>query len=248
MHWDFAVILIFLGVIAPWLSYRRVRRLMQTSMIGSMDRLALYASTIAFQWIAVGIIVWRTTAHGIRPSDMGLAISRPGLTTSLSIVLCLLALVNQIFSIRRLAAHPSELKATLPQLVLKIFPQTDVERLVFVALVITVALCEELIYRGFVQRLFENASGGIALAGIFISAGFFAVAHLYQGRRGLVSTFIVGALFAAIRWWSGSIVPSACAHFVADLSVGLLAPKKLRAVLESHDKRESENATPTLHT
>jgi len=154
------------------------------------------------------------------------------LAASLSIVLCMLALINQVVSIRRLAARPSELKATLPQLVLKIFPRTDIERLVFVALVVTVALCEELIYRGFVQRVFQDAAGEFVAAGIFISAVFFSIAHVYQGRRGLISTFVVGALFATIRWWSGSIVPSACAHFVADLTVGLLAPNRLRAALE----------------
>jgi uncharacterized protein len=241
MHWDFAVILIFLGAVAPWLSYRRVRRLIQAATIGTMERLALYASTIAFQWLVAGVILWRTAAQAIHPNRLGLALPKPALTISLSIVLCLLALMNQIFSVRRLAARPLELKGTLPQLVLKIFPQTDVERLVFTALVITVAVCEELIYRGFVQRVFQDASGGAVAVGIFVSALFFAVAHLYQGRRGLTSTFIVGVLFASIRWWTGSIVPSACAHFVADLSVGLLAPKRLRAALESFKSSEEHH-------
>jgi uncharacterized protein len=235
MHWDFVAILVLLGAVAPWLSYRRVRRLMQIPAIGTMERLTLYASTIAFQWVVVGIILWRTAAYRIGPNQLGLAVPKPALAASLSIVLCLLALMNQLVSIRRLAARPSELKSTLPQLVLKIFPQTDVERLVFVALVVTVALCEELIYRGFVERIFENATGGIVAAGIFISALFFAVAHVYQGRRGLVSTFVVGVLFATVRWWSGSIVPSACAHFVADLAVGLIAPGKLRAAVERQE-------------
>jgi uncharacterized protein len=232
MHWDFVAILVLLGAVAPWLSYRRVRRLMQIASIGTMERLSLYASTIAFQWLVAGIILWRTAAHGIRPNQLGLAVPRPALAASVSIVLCVLALLNQVVSIRRLAARSSELKSILPQLVLKIFPQTDVERLAFVALVVTVALCEELIYRGFVQRVFEDASGEIVVAGVLVSAAFFAVAHIYQGRRGLISTFVVGVLFSIIRWWCGSIVPSACAHFVADVTVGLIAPKKLGAALE----------------
>lgn len=243
MHWDFVAILVLLGAVAPWLSYRRVRRLMQIAWIGTMERLTLYASTIAFQWLVVGIILWRTAAYKIGPNQLGLAVPKPALAASFSIVLCLLALVNQIVSIRRLASHPSELKSTLPQLVLKIFPQTDVERMVFVALVVTVALCEELIYRGFVQRIFEDATGGMVAAGILISAVFFAVAHAYQGRRGLISTFVVGVLFAVIRWLSGSIVPSACAHFVADLTVGLIAPRRLREALERQQAGTSAATT-----
>ncbi len=238
MHWDFAIILLFLGGLAPWLSYRRIRRLIEAPSIGSMDRLALYALTIAFQWLAVAVILWRTNAHGIRLSQLGLAVPKPALAASAAVVLSFLALLNQMFSIHRLAAQPSEIKGVLPQLALKIFPQTDIERLVFFALVSTVALCEELIYRGFVQRVFQDLSGGTVFVGIVVSSAFFAVAHVYQGRRGLISTFIVGALFAAIRAWTGSIVPSACAHFVADLSVGLLGPKRLRAAVEGAERSD----------
>jgi uncharacterized protein len=235
MHWDFAIILLFLGVLAPWLSYRRVRRLMQAPSIGMMERLALYASTIAFQWVAAAVILWRTAAHGVRPETLGLALPKPALAATLAVGLSLLALLNQIFSLHRLAARPSELKGTIPQLALKIFPQNDIERLVFIALVTTVALCEELIYRGFVQRIFQDVSGGFVVVGVVVSAAFFALAHLYQGRRGLVSTFVVGVLFSAVRSWSGTLLPTACAHFVTDLVVGILAPRRLRAVVESLD-------------
>jgi membrane protease YdiL (CAAX protease family) len=233
MHWDFAVILIFLGIIAPLLGYRRVRRLMQSSAITTMDRLALYASTIAFQWLVVALILWRAAAHGIRPLALGVAVPSPELTATISIVLAGLAFANQLFGIRRLTARPLELKGTVPQLAMKIFPQNDIERLVFIALAVTVALCEELMYRGFVQRVFDDWAGTAVLAGIFGSALFFALAHLYQGRRGLASTFVVGVIFASVRAWTGSLVPTVAAHFVADLTIGLLAPERLRRALQA---------------
>jgi uncharacterized protein len=247
MRWDFAVILLFLGGAVPWLGYRRVRRLMSTPSTTTMDRLTLYGSTIAFQWVVVAIILWRTGARGIRPAQLGLAVPDPLLAVSTSIVLSILALANQIFSVRRLAAQPSEIKGMLPELALKIFPQTQIERLVFVALVTTVALCEELIYRGFVQRIFQYAIHDLAVAGIVLSAAFFALAHAYQGRRGVLSTFTIGVIFAAIRWWTGSLVPSAFTHFVADLAVGLLAPKRLRAALRARTTASEALSAQTLH-
>ena len=248
MHWDFAIILLFLGAVAPWLGQRRVRRLMRVPVTSTIDRLTLYGSTIAVQWVAAAIILWRTAAHGIHPTRLGLAVRDPWLTASASIILSLVVLANQIFSIRRLTAHPSEIKGVLPALALKIFPQTDMERLVFVALVTTVALCEELIYRGFVQRAFQDIGGNLALVGIVVSAVFFSLAHLYQGRRGIVSTFAVGVIFAAVRWWTGSLVPTAIAHFVADLVVGLLAPRRLRAaLLASTGESESLSVSHALH-
>jgi membrane protease YdiL (CAAX protease family) len=229
MHWDFALILVFLGAAVPWLGRRRIRQLMQAPQTTKMDRLALYASTIAFQWFAAAIVLWRTRAHGIRAAQLGLAIPRPELTVAAGIVLCALVLVNQILSLRRLTARPAELEGVIPQLALKIFPQDDIERLAFFALVVTVASCEELIYRGFIQHIFLVWPADSLLLAILGSAAFFALAHLYQGRRGLASTFIVGILFSAIRAWTGSLLAPFVAHFLADFTVGLLAPSKLRA-------------------
>jgi membrane protease YdiL (CAAX protease family) len=228
MHWDFAVILIVLGALVPWLGRRRVHQLMLLPRTTKMDRLTLYASTIAFQWAAAGVILWRATARGIRPDQLGLSVRQPSLTVSLSIVLGALFLANQTFSVNRLASRSSELKGLLPQLALKVFPQDNLERLAFVALVSTVALCEEVIYRGFIQFVFQDVTGGAVLLGILFSAVFFALAHFYQGTRGLLSTFAVGLLFATVRSWTGSLIPPISAHFVADLTVGFLAPIRLR--------------------
>jgi uncharacterized protein len=227
MHWDFAAILAFFGVGAPWLGYRRVRRLMQIPMTTGTERLALYGSTIAFQWLATAIILWRAVAHGVRPAQLGLTAGDVKLAVSIAVLLSLLLLTNQVVSIRRLAAKPSEIKGMIVQLALKIFPQNRVERLAFVALVSTVAVCEEIIYRGFIQGLFQGWAGDSITAGIAISALFFSVAHVYQGRRGLFSTFIIGIVFAGVRAGTGSLIPSICAHFAADLAAGLLAPAKL---------------------
>jgi len=202
-----------------------------------MDRLSLYASTIAFQWLAAGVILWRTSAHGIRAAQLGLAIPSSRITIAAAIALSTLILLNQIFSLRRIAASPTEIKGILPQLALKVFPQDDVERLAFFALVSTVAVCEEIIYRGFVQLIFQSWSGGSVTVGIVGSAAIFALAHLYQGPRGLLSTSVIGLLFSAIREWTGSLLAPLVAHFVADLAAGLLAPRKLRAALGSYDQQ-----------
>ena len=233
MHWDFALILLFLGVAVPWLGRRRIRQLLELPQTTKMDRLALYASTIAFQWLAAAMVLWRTNAYGIRAAELGLAIPNARLTIAVSIVLAAMILASQLLSLRRLAARPEEIQGVVPQLALKIFPQDNVERLVFFALVSTVAVCEELIYRGFVQLLFQSWFGGWVIAGIIGSAALFALAHLYQGRRGLLSTSIIGLLFSAVRAWTGSLLAPLIAHFVADLTVGLLAPTRLRAALGS---------------
>jgi membrane protease YdiL (CAAX protease family) len=245
MHWDFALILLFLGIAVPVLGRRRVRQLMQIPSTTKMDRIALYASTLAFQWIAAGIILWRTNAHQIRPNQLGLALPNPALAVSATVVLSALILLNQIMGLRRLVAQPAKTQGIVPQLALKLFPQDNVERLAFFALVTTVALCEELIYRGFVQRVFQDCSRDSVIVAVIGSAVFFALAHLYQGRRGLISTMTIGLLFSTIRAWTGSLLPCVVSHFVADITVGTLAPGRVRAGLAKQDHQIAENKIDT---
>src|ERR1700691_6764399 len=175
MHWDFALILLFLGIAVPVLGRRRVRQLMQMPSTTKIDRISLYASTLAFQWIAAGIILWRTSAEHIRPSQLGLALPSPALTVSLTVLLSALILLNQMMGLRRLVAQPAKAQGIVPQLALKLFPQDDVERLAFFALVATVALCEEVIYRGFVQRVLQDWTEGSAIVAVIRSCVVFAV-------------------------------------------------------------------------
>ena len=242
MHWDFALILIFFSTAVPLLGRRRIRQLMRMPETTKRDRLTLYASTVAFQWFAVAVILWRVNTNQILFARLGLAIPAPVPTVIVSIVLAALVLANQLFSLRRLTTHPAEARGILPQLALKIFPRDSVERLAFFAVVVTVAVCEELIYRGFVQRVFEDWSGGLIVVGVFGSAGMFAVAHLYQGPRGLITTFVVGLLFAAIRAWTGSLLAPLIAHFVADITAGLLAPSRLRSAFAIASSEESSSS------
>jgi membrane protease YdiL (CAAX protease family) len=231
MRWDFALILLVLGIAVPLLGRRRVGKLMRTPSTTKMDRLSLYATTLAFQWIAAAVILWRAAAHGIRGAQLGLAIGNPALTATIAIVLSALVLINQLFSLRRLVSNPAEVRGLLPQLALKLFPQDNLERLAFFALVVTVAMCEELVYRGFVQCVFEDWSKGSVTVGVLGSAVYFSIAHLYQGRPGLASTLLAGLVFAAARAWTGSLLPPIAAHFVADITVGLLAPGKILSAM-----------------
>lgn len=126
MPWDFALILLVLGIAVPLLGRRRVGQLMRTPSTTKMDRLSLYATTLAFQWIAAGVIFWRAAAHGIAAAQLGLALGNPALTVTITVLLAALVLLNQLFSLRRLVAHPAEIQGLLPQLALKLLDRKSV--------------------------------------------------------------------------------------------------------------------------
>jgi membrane protease YdiL (CAAX protease family) len=224
MPWDFALILAVLGVAVPWRGAVRMRDLLARDSLSTTDRLALYASTIAFQWIAAGVILWRCLAHQITPEMLGLAIPHSWLTIIVAGLLAALLTFTQLVSVKRLASVPAEHQGFIGHMARKVMPQTTVERLAFLALVVTVALCEEFLYRGFVQLVFQDAGAGSVAIGILASAAFFSTAHLYQGKRGLITTFVAGLVFSAARAWTGSLAPSMLAHFATDLSAGIAAP------------------------
>jgi membrane protease YdiL (CAAX protease family) len=232
MHWDFVLILLFFAIAVPLLGRRRIRQLLAAPETTKQDRLRLYASTIAFQWIAVALILWRATARGISITDLGLGIGNPILTAAVAISLTALVLGNQIVALKRLSIDPQAVMGQLQQVALRIFPQDNAERAAFFFLVTTVAICEEVIFRGFFQRVFEIWGGNFMLVGILGSAALFAVSHLYQGRKGVIVTFVVGLIFSAIRVWTGSLLPSGLAHFFADLVVGLMAPGRILAAIK----------------
>lgn len=230
MHWDFALILFILAFVVPALGRRRVRVLLEFPDTTKSDRLSLYASTVALQWLFAAVILWRISRHAIRPAQMGFGWAAVPTTVTISIVLSVAVLAFQLIGLRRLNSDPGALAGETIQVALKVFPRDGIERICFTTLVCTVAICEEFIYRGFVQCVFQAWSGSLAV-GIVGSALLFSIAHLYQGKRGLVSTFGAGALFAGVRAWTGTLVPTIAAHFVADLTIGLLAPRRILAAL-----------------
>jgi membrane protease YdiL (CAAX protease family) len=66
------------------------------------------------------------------------------------------------------------------------------------------------------------------IAAIFGSAALFAVGHLYQGRPGVMMTFLLGLIFASIRVWTGTLIPCVMVHLVVDSVAGIAGPKLLQ--------------------
>ena len=205
----------------------RMRQLLARAQLTTADRLTLYLSTIAFQWFAAGVVAWRAHARGLTAGELGLTLVREERILVAASGLAIVLALGQIVSLRYAVRLPPERQGFLQQMAAKILPQNLVESLAFVALVPTVAVCEEFLYRGFIFTVLERASSsaGIAAAG---SSVLFALAHLYQGKRGMRTTFLVGLLFAVSRIWTGSIAPAVGAHLVVDLVAGLGAPRWFR--------------------
>jgi uncharacterized protein len=226
MPWDILLIFFVLGVIVPLRGRARLKQLLAKPRVESAERLWLYGSTIAFQWLAAGVAGWRAWAHGFTADQLGLAM--PGRIRVFVITAFGAALIValQWLNLRRMGRSTSPLRRPLQALAERILPQSTVELIPFFALAITAGLCEEFLYRGFAMAVLGR-TGLPAGVVILLSSILFGLAHLYQGRAGFVSTMVMGILFGISRAALGSLVPVMAWHVGVDLVAGIAGPRYL---------------------
>ena len=227
LPWDFIVILLVLAVFVPWRGVIRVRALLAGPGTTSADRIAIYASTIALQWAAAGLTAWRCAARGLSASSLGVSLSHPLGAVGMGLAIAFAFTLLQIAGFRHLSRIPAEQRGRVYEVTRKVMPRNATEALAFTALVCTVSLCEEFLFRGFVFAVFQQVFRGSVPAAVIGSSALFAVAHLYQGRRGISTTFLLGTILALARLSTHSLAPGIIVHFVVDLLAGLAAPGAL---------------------
>jgi len=226
MPWDILLIFFVLGVVVPWRGRKRLQQLLAKPRVEPGERLSLYFSTIAFQWIAAAVAAWRAWAHGYTATQLGLTI--PGRFKLLAITVCgAIAIVAlQWLNLRRVGRISMEARGPVQALAERILPQSTVELLPYLALAITAGLCEEFLYRGFVMAVLVRV-GLPSWAVVLISSLLFGLAHSYQGRGGVVMTLFVGLILWSSRMAYDSLVPAIFWHGAVDVVAGTAGPRYL---------------------
>ncbi len=226
MLWDIWLIFFVLGVILPWRGRARIKKLLAMPHVSTMERLGLYASTIAFQWFAVGVVAWRAWAHGFTAVQLGLTIHGRGRVFLASIVGAGTIATVQWLNLRRAGRLPIEKRGALQAIAERILPRSTVELLPYLALAITAGLCEEFLYRGFAMAVLLHV-GLQAWAVVLISSVLFGLAHSYQGRGGIVMTLLIGLILGSSRIAYDSLVPAILWHSAVDVVAGTAGPRYL---------------------
>ena len=72
-------------------------------------------------------------------------------------------------------------------------PSNLFELLIFMGLAASAGICEEIVFRGYLQRQFAALTKNIA-AGIVASAIVFGASHLYEGPERMIIIGVFGAL------------------------------------------------------
>lgn len=102
-----------------------------------------------------------------------------------------------------------------------LLPHSLVEVLLWIAVSITAGFCEEIAFRGYLQRQFHALSGSIAVA-VLAQALVFGIAHSYQGWKSVVVISVLGALYGALAAWRRNLRANIISHASSDIWEGWL--------------------------
>ena len=190
------------------------------SAASNPNRVSLYLVTIFLEWFVFAIVVagvrwsgasvllvvgerWRSARQVLR--DIGIAAGFWIVATAL------LWLFSKLLRVPDMA-HNMQL----------MLPRGVAEIATWIALSVTAGICEETIFRGYLQRQFMFLTKS-APAGIVISAVAFGAAHAYQGPRFAILISLFGAMFGILAYWRGSVRPGMIAHAWQDSLGGVIA-------------------------
>lgn len=191
----------------------------QHNVTSARGRVILYSSTIVMEWLLVGYIVLGIRKRGVRLReliqgrwssagkfflDVGIAVA---FWVAASIVLGSLGYLLGLGN----ANAAADAKAKLSFMV----PRSLGELALFLGVSATAGFCEEVIFRGYLQRQFAAITGS-AVAGVVLQAVIFGAGHGYEGSARMLLIAVYGAMFGVLALWRRSLRPGMIAHGLHD--------------------------------
>ena len=154
-----------------------VARSQTLPFVGAFGKGAGYVWIVMFEWAIVGFVYFGVSRRGMSLRDLiggnwvrPVAILRDAGVSFAFLVI--IFIVSQGLG-NLLQAEPNEAVRNL-------IPRSSTQVFLFLTLTLTAGFCEEVIYRGYLQRQFsaltQSAAGGIVLQALTFGAG-----HTYQG-------------------------------------------------------------------
>jgi membrane protease YdiL (CAAX protease family) len=188
------------------------------------NQIARYVTSIVMEWLIFGFI-W----FGLRLRKQRMRVlmgenwaGARQILRDLGIAVLFLVVSNLILS---LISHL--LKAAPNAAIIGLLPHTPAAIVVYALLTVTAGICEEIIFRGYLQRQFSVFFRS-AVAGVAVQAIMFGASHGYQGTKLMVVIVVYGVLFGLLAQSRRSLRPGMIAHFLQDLTIGIAAGRFMK--------------------
>lgn len=205
----------------------------QRAVVEHYGRPAFYTATIVWEWVLlayvwVGIRRQRLTLAEITggkwqtPEDALLDLAIAGGFWIVAFVV--LVTVGYALGLAGQAQQAESLKK-----VGFLAPANLKEILIWLGLSATAGFCEEIIFRGYLQRTFIALTRS-SVIGIVLSAAIFGASHGYEGTARMVQIGLFGLMFGVLAHFRKSLRPGMIAHAWHDSFSGLLLHVMQRVV------------------
>jgi hypothetical protein len=102
-----------------------------------------------------------------------------------------------------------------------LLPQSLLEVIVWIATCLTAGICEEMVFRGFVQHQLHGLTGSLPAA-VLGQGVIFGLFHAYQGWRNVVVISVLGVLFGMLAAWRQNLRINIMTHAWTDFWEGWL--------------------------
>jgi membrane protease YdiL (CAAX protease family) len=100
-------------------------------------------------------------------------------------------------------------------------PSGFAEISLWILLSISAGICEEIVFRGYLQNQFSAATGSI-VAAVILQGAVFGLAHTYQGWKQVIVIAALGILYGALAAWRRNLRANMLAHAWSDIFEGYL--------------------------
>lgn len=192
-------------LVEPILRTNFYRMLKKQVNIDAGARVLFYRTQVLWEWSWV--VVLAVILIPIQDPLQWIGLSMPSIYGWIILAALALGVGLSTFLLRR---NPRALAAMWRSLEAShlFLPTTPRERKWFAASAITIGICEELLYRGFLIRYINTTFPGIDFLVIAMLSGvIYGFSRAYQGMRGVLQAAMMGFSFAIVYFLSGNLIP-----------------------------------------
>jgi len=190
----------------------------QLRMVDHPNRIALYLTTIVWEWILTAYVLVGVRRYGTSLEEVTGAKWKNVLEfvrdVGIAVAFWFAALL--VLGATAIALHFKGSKESVGFLA----PEGLVQISLWILVCVTAGFCEETIFRGYLQKQFISWTGNAA-SGVVLSAAVFGACHVYQGVKAAVVISVYGLLFGILAQWRKSLRPGMMTHALHDTVSGI---------------------------
>jgi uncharacterized protein len=203
--WHTLGVLVLLTMLALLLIYVRMG-----SSAARISDIPLYLLVIVCEWTIFAFILWKTD-RGFMAYVMRVFAKPRSLWWDIPLVLVLSSIL--IFGSPFVVDLLGESGWVSTQGML---PKGRFEIAVWVLMAVTAGICEETIFRGYLQQQFAGWTGHV-IFGVMVQAIIFGLCHAYQGWKNMTLIFVWGSVFGVFAWLRKGLRTNMIAHTALDI-------------------------------